>query len=187
MNKVRLIYCGISEVVGGKGMAVVQLADAGKHRALSVVCDGMMKYQIGLRQALPGVSERLLPEVLVSMLRDNVGMGKFEICVYNLADGEYKTVVQDTETLQEYPIRISDAILLSLVGDIPMMMEESLFIVQSMPYAGHADRLAIPINTLDTKKLAIELQKAISEEDYRLASQIQDELNRRKETGIDVE
>lgn len=136
---------------------------------------------------MPGVSERLLPEVLVSMLRDNVGMGKFEICVYNLADGEYKTVVQDTETLQEYPIRISDAILLSLVGDIPMMMEESLFIVQSMPYAGHADRLAIPINTLDTKKLAIELQKAISEEDYRLASQIQDELNRRKETGIDVE
>lgn len=59
--------------------------------------------------------------------------------------------------------------------------------MQSMPYAGHADRLAIPINTLDTKKLAIELQKAISEEDYRLASQIQDELNRRKETGIDVE
>ena len=185
MNKIRLLFCGISEVVGGNGMAVVQLSDVGKHRALSVVCDGMMKYQIGLRHAGLDISRKLLPEVLVAMLHDCSDMARYEICIYNLSDGEYKTVVQDTDTMREYPIRLSDAILLSQVSGIPMMMEESLFIVQSMPYAGVTDRMAIPINTLDTDKLTIELQKAVSDEDYRLASQIQEELRRRKESGTE--
>ena len=187
MTKTRLVFSGISEVVGSNGMAIVLLSDESKHRMLSVVCDAIMKYQIGLRRTTNRLQEKLLPEVLVNMLRDNADTGRYEINVYNLADGEYKTVVNDTVGLKEYPIRLSDAILLSQICNIDLFMEESLFILQSMPYNGVTDRLAIPINILDTDKLTEELNKAILNEDYRLASQIKEELKKRSGCDTNVE
>ncbi len=180
MRRVKLEFCGLSEVVGSNGMAVILLSDVGKHRMLSVVCDGIMKYQIGLRCADSKLRLRLLPEVLLDILGDNVEIERFEACIYNLADGEYKTVIRDMYTFKEYPIRLSDAILMSKINGIGLFMEESLFLLQSMPYSDSADRLAIPINTLGTARLENELKKAIDEENYRLASQIQDELNKRR-------
>lgn len=180
MTNTKLIFNGISEIVGNSGMAVVMLTDAEQRRAISVVCDSAMKYQIGVR-CTSGKDQlsKLLPEVLILMFADVTDISRYEIYIYDLEGGEYKTMIQNTEKHVEYPIRLSDAMLLSIIGDLSIYIRSELFDKQSSPYNGGTDRLAIPINTLDTDKLEEELQKAIKSENYRLASQINRELNRR--------
>ena len=70
--------------------------------------------------------------------------------------------------------------VLSLVAGMDIFIEKSLFDSQGMPFHAASDRLSIPINTLSTSALKVELEKAVEFENYRLASQIQEELKRRK-------
>ena len=51
---------------------------------------------------------------------------------------------------------------------------------QSVPYREDTDKMSIPINVLTTDKLKEELQRAVAEENYRLASIINGELRNRK-------
>ena len=51
---------------------------------------------------------------------------------------------------------------------------------QSSPYSENQMQMPIPINSLDTKKLQEELDKAINSENYRLASHLKEELDKRK-------
>lgn len=179
MKKKRLVFGGIAEAIGCNGLAIVQLTDIERTRAICVVCDQNMKYQIGLRTA-HAATGKLLPEVLVAVLGDIADANRFEINIYNLVDGEYKTVVQDSNSLREYPIRLSDAIVLALISNSSIFMEESLFYSQSMPYKETAGSLSIPINSLAEDELLAELKKAVDNENYRLASLIQAELKKRK-------
>lgn len=180
MGKVQLQFGGLAETRNCQGLVVVTLTDPQRIRAISVICDSALKYQIGLRFVGAAHSSRFLPEVLLAMLNENSDIKQYVINIYNLVDGEYKVMVQNTETLCEYPIRLNDAILLSLICKMEMFIDKALFEKQSMPYRSMADRLSIPINTLSTVALKQELKKAVDVEDYRLASQIQEELRKRK-------
>lgn len=185
-NRTRLVFKGIAEIVGGDGMAVITLADTGGKRALTVVCDSVVKQQIGLRNNTePRKRSHLLPEVLVSLLSESIGLARYEIEIYDIDNGEYKTVITDTEDLSQYRIRLSDAILLSRVCPIPLYISNELMHRQSVPYREGTDKMSIPINVLTTDKLKEELQRAIAEENYRLASIINGELrNRKAGTGL---
>ena len=50
---------------------------------------------------------------------------------------------------------------------------------QSTPYVPDTQGISIPINTLDDEHLSRELEKAIEAENYRLASTLHEELQRR--------
>lgn len=63
-------------------------------------------------------------------------------------------------------------------GLIPIYMDFDLFMRQSMPVEKGCN-LAVPLNTLDSKLLQVELDKAIETENYELASLLRDEINRR--------
>lgn len=160
-------------------MAVIILTDIEEKRAISVVCDNIMKYQIGLRTS-GGRMEKLLPEVMLAMLSEYADTGKYEINIHSIVDGEYKTTLMNLDTLNPISIRLSDAILLSLVADFPIYIDNRLMHTQCSLYDGTTDRMAIPINTLDTEKLKEELNKAIETENYRLASHIKEEINKRE-------
>lgn len=182
-KSINLIFGGISEVVGGNGIAVIMLTDRDKRYAVSVVCDDMMKRQISMRNMPDGSRDRLLPEVMSKMLHDiSDGGMAYRIDIDDISDGEYKTAITDMKTLRRYDIRLSDAVLLSLVSDIPIYMDEQLMKRQASPYRENADRMAIPLNTLDAGRLKEELDKAVAAENYRLAALIKEELdNRRKD------
>ena len=60
-------------------------------------------------------------------------------------------------------------------------MEEKLFIRQSVPFEAGKSRMALPVNVLSTALLEDALPKAIKNENYELASNLRDELNKRKE------
>ncbi len=180
-NRTRLLFKNIAEIVGGDGMAVVTLTDTDGKRAITAVCDSQIKQQIGLRNNTAfRTRSHLLPEVLVSLLSESIGLARYEIEIYDIDNGEYKTVITDTEDLSQYRIRLSDAILLTRVSPIPLYISTELMRRQSVPNSDDTDKMSIPINVLDTAKLKEELQRAINAENYRLASIINGELRSRQ-------
>jgi hypothetical protein len=178
MNRVQLFYKDISEIVGSNGFSVVRLTDIDEQRAICVICDKAMTEQMAIRfNRVPG-REQMLPEVLVQMLHDE-GMNKFELMVYDIHDGQYRVSLLNRRTLTIRAIRMSDAVLLHYISHIPFYIEEELMLRQSSPYSPEARGISIPINTLDTEHLNKELERAIAEENYRLASHLHEELQRR--------
>ena len=78
-------------------------------------------------------------------------------------------------------VRASDAVLLSLISDIPIYIETSLMARQGTPFNKNATGASLPINILDNKMIEDALAKAIKDENYELASRISEEIKRRKE------
>lgn len=180
MNRVELVFNGISEIAGGSGLGVIILTDVERKRALNVVCDETMKNLISLRMSDVSLRYNHLPEVMFQMFSANVDMSRYEIMICDIVGGEYKTMIMNIDTLDSYIIRLSDAVLLSCVSGIPIYIEERLMQRQCSLYSANSNRMAIPINTISTEKLEEELNKAVTDEDYRLASLIKSELNKRK-------
>lgn len=179
MGRVRLYYKDLSEIVGGKGFSVVRLTDAEEQRAISVICDKAMTDQLLIRiNRVPGYGQ-MLPEVLSQMLMAE-GPGDLELMVYDIVDGQYCTTLLNTRTLMLKSIRISDAVLLHYLSKIPFYIEENLMQRQCSPYSPDSRGISIPINTIDTERLNQELERAIAVEDYRLASHLHEELQKRQ-------
>ena len=65
------------------------------------------------------------------------------------------------------------------MSDIPLYIENGLMERQCYPYDEKADSIAIPINTMDLPRLKMAMEKAVEDENYELASQLRDEINRR--------
>ena len=180
-GRVQLYYKDVSDIVGGDGFSIGRLIDADEQRAICVICDKEMSDQLSIRhKRLPG-REQMLPEVLVSMLLDE-GPNDLELMVYDVSDGKYGVTLLNRRTLSLKSIRMSDAVLLHYISKIPFYMDEDLVRRQSIPYTPDTSGLSIPINTLDTKWLNKELQKAIEKEDYRLAANLNDELKKRTQS-----
>lgn len=180
MARVRLIFKGIAEIVGADGLAVITLTDESQQRAINVVCDSNMKYQLTLRMGHQDLCKYLLPEVLMTMLADYMSEGNLEISIYDINDGQYKTSLLNVDTYTLRQIRFSDAVLLHLIAHIPIYISSSLMDKQSMPFQENAMGISLPINTLDSERLKLELDKAVEQENYRLASFIKEELTKRE-------
>ena len=182
VTRVQLFYKDISEIVGSDGFSVVRLTDKDELQVISVICDKAMTEQIGLRvNSVPGRGQMLV-EVLVGMLIADGSISDLELMVYDISDGQYRVTLLNKRTLSIKSIRMSDAVLLHITAQIPLYMDEALMQRQSTPFCAVVKGISIPINTLDTEHLNRELERAIDAEDYRLASNLHEELKRRKKT-----
>lgn len=178
MNRVQLFYKDISEIMGSNGFSVVRLTDVDEQRAICVICDKAMSDQMAIRyNHMPG-REQMLPEVLLQMMADE-GLGDMELTVYDIVDGQYRVSLFNKRIHLLKSIRLSDAVLLHYIAHVPIYIDEDLMIRQSSPYSPGAHGISIPINTLDTEHLNRELERAIAEENYRLASHLHEELKKR--------
>ena len=115
------------------------------------------------------------------MLQEYVDLKDLEITVYDIRDGQYLVSLMNSDNYFIRQIRMSDAILLHVISNIPISIDKKLMQAQSVPFRPNVERVSIPINVLETDKLREELGKAVEEEDYRLASYINEELKRREE------
>lgn len=181
MNRVRLFYKDISEIIGSDGFSIIRLTDADNQRAVCVICDKDMTAQMGIRHNRQPGREQMLPEVLSSMLLDE-GKNDLELMVFDIIDGQYRVTLLNRRTLSLKTIRMSDAVLLHYISKIPIYIEESLMARQSILYTPESTGISIPINTLDTEWLNKELKRAIEVEDYRLAANLYEELKKRTQS-----
>lgn len=175
MERTQLRFENIQQVVGSEELSVIQLTDLTRQRSLSFICDEQMTKQILNRLDASPRTPSPLPEALIQLLD-----GQYEMTVYGVHDGQYHVVLSDTDFRRSVKIRMSDAVLLHLIAHYPLYIEEQLMQRQSVPFEREARGVTIPINTLDANRLNIALQHAVDDENYELASQLRDELNRRK-------
>lgn len=182
MKKEQLIFKGVSEIVGTENLGLLILTDKSSERQISIVCDKAMAVQIELRIKRIPVTNILLPEVLCKCMRFYEKSG-FELLIDNLVDGQYRTIVCNSETGEKFLIRASDAVLLSLIADIPLYIEERLMKRQSVIYRGNSKGVSLPVNTISDEMLQAALDKAIAEENYELASRLRDEKKMRDNKG----
>lgn len=173
MKKIRLRFENLQQVKGNDGIALILLTDMNRMHAITVVCDDPMMQQLLMRLQNRQLCRNMLPEALVSLLPS-----KYEMMVFGLFQGQYQVVLMD-EHGESTRLRMSDAVWLMLISDIPLYIEESLMKRQSTPYDETATGIAIPINTMDVPRLKMALQHAIDDENYELASQLRDEIKRR--------
>ena len=141
MRRIRLRLENMQQVKGGDGIAVILLTDMQRMNAITVVCDEQMMQQILMRMQNPRICATMLPEALFSLLPS-----KYEMMVFGLYQGQYQVVLMD-EKGESARLRMSDAVLLMLISDIPLYIEEKLMQRQCTPYDETAPGIAIPINT----------------------------------------
>lgn len=182
--KVQLFFREMAQIAGSEGISVVVLSDSAGCWALTIICDEPMTQQLLVRfNHLPG-EHQMLPEVLTQMLFITTATSSedYELLTYDVAEGQYKTVLVSHTTGHSIPLRMSDALLLSTLAKIPLFMEERLFQRQRSLFTPHTSGLVIPINTIGLEQLNEELKKAIAEENYRLASSLHEEIKKRQHT-----
>lgn len=179
MDKIRLIFKSISEIVGSEEVGLLVLTDETETRQISITCDKAMLYQFELRMQCAPVVGRLLPEVLWQIISTQSGLD-FELMINGLIDGQYRALIYNKETLEPVSLRASDAVLLAYISKIPLYIEAGLMQKQSVEYYRGAKGMALPMNSISNKMLKSALDKAIKDEDYELASHLRDEMRRRK-------
>lgn len=182
MIKRKLIFNGVSEIVGSNGLGLLILTDEERERQISIVCDPNMAVQIDMRLKRMPVADIMLPDVLYTLLT-RTGHADLEIIIDNLIDGQYVTHIEDLQSSLSVPVRASDAVLLSVIGNIPVYIDESLMRKQSVFYNANSSGISLPLNTLSDDMLQQALDKAITDENYELASHLRDEKSRRSVKG----
>lgn len=178
MPKIRLVFKGVSEIVGSDDLGVLVLTDEKETRQITIVCDKTMAVQAELRVHQLPVTQIMLPEVLCKVL-DNQTDIHLEILVSGIENGQYRVMLYNKDTLEPQLIRASDAVLLSMAGNIPIYIDTDLMMKQSVPYRADSRGVSLPVNTISDEMLQAALDKAVEEENYELASQLRDEQLRR--------
>ena len=179
MALVRLYFKSVSEIFQAEDVGLLILVNEDKTRQLSVICDAAMKYQFGLRVSKTNITPKLAPEVLWQVIKRNLDL-RFQLVINDVIDGEYRSLLYMPDILQAIPIRISDGVLLAYLADFPIYIDEQLLMRQGVPYDESETRVSVPVNIISNEMLKEALDRAVSEEDYKKASQIRDELRRRE-------
>lgn len=178
MTKERLYFKGVSEIVGTEDLGLLILTNESCERQITIVCDKAMAVQLELRIKNIPVTKIMFPEVLCKLLKANTAFN-YELVMDDIIDGQYRTILYDKDTMEPTVIRASDAVLLSLVGNIPLYIESGLMRRQSVAYRENSRGVSLPVNTISDEMLQAALDKAIADENYELASHLRDEKQRR--------
>ena len=176
MSKVRLVFNGISEIVGSDDIGVIVLVDESYSRQLSIICDKPMTIMLELRKRQVPVTQVMLPEVLGRILNIQTEV-HLEVLINEIVDGQYKAVLYNADTLDTEMIRVSDAVLLSVSCHVPLYISTER---QSVPFSDKDKGVALPLNSISFDMLKAALEKAIGEENYELASHLRDEMRKRE-------
>ncbi len=178
-DRVQLFFREIGQMDVSDGVSVMTLTDRQLLRSLTVICDGPAAQQLMLRMRHVSECDHMLPETLLKLLQLDDGWQDYELQIYGIADAQYKVLLQNVRTGVSVRIRMSDAVLLSYISAIPLYIDSALMDRQATDYLSRRNGVAIPINVIKTEQLNEHLQKAITEENYRLASVIYEEIQKR--------
>lgn len=178
LDRIKLQIKGISEIVGSDDMALLVLVDETDERQLIVLCDDVIAEQVKTRLFKYYNHDTLLPDAMWNFFSQLTYI-QAEIFIYGFHDGIYLTTLMDTLTGKTVKIRCSDAVLLSVVSNIPIYASRELMLTMSEPFQPNRDKVALPINIISETLLKKSMQAAIESEDYETAISLRDELKRR--------
>ena len=177
-DKVRLKLVGISEIVGIDDVSLLALVDEALERQLVVTCEKNMRKDFLMYLEKKKEANLRAPKVLGRVL-DDCGIHGLEVHILSAQDGVYETNIVETQHNKHFPIRCSDGVLFSVAARVPLYAPAWLMESHSVPFSPDGDRVGLPLTALSESMLRLALNKAIEAEDYELASNLRDELNKR--------
>lgn len=186
MSRIRLFLQQATEVVGGDKEGLLVLTDSYQERQLVVPCKGLLLEEFKSR-----LDKHKTHSCLVDILLDVIGHQtslSLSLVITNVENGCYHAVLNNEDTNEKISIGGVEAVLLNKISKdkIPLYIEEALFLRQSSKFNMQAEGVALPVNALPVSMLKKTLDKAVAAENYELASQLRDELNKRKEADNSV-
>ncbi len=181
MNKIRLHFVSVSEIMGTDDLALMILCDDMHERQISIVCSRAVAVELDMRVRKMPITERMLPEVLTKIITEQTDL-RYYLLINNVTDGQYDTMVVNADTFEMTPIRVSDGVLLAVSGNIPIYIDERLMMQQSVPYRMTSEMMSVPlpINTMSMEMIDKAIERAIKDENYEQASMLTEEKKRRK-------
>ena len=157
----------LEEVDGGRKLPVI----IGQQEAQAIKVM-MMKYQ----------PPRPLTHDLFPTLTMHLGATLKQIVIYKAKDGVFYSYLYFDKEGEEIKIdaRTSDAVALALRYKCPMYTTQSIMESEHLHDMGEG-KFSVPISSVSLQMLEEALQSAIEKEEYEQASQLRDEIRKRKE------
>ena len=122
-------------------------------------------------------------DILLDIINNQTSLSR-SLIITDVDKGAYNAVINNEDTQKHMSISGVEAVLLNKISNdkIPLYIDEALFLRQSSKFNMQAEGVALPVNALPVSMLEKTLGKAVAAENYELASQLRDEINRRKKT-----
>ena len=157
----------LEEVDGGRKLPVI----IGQQEAQAIKVM-MMKYQ----------PPRPFTHDLFPTLTMHLGATLKQIVIYKAKDGVFYSYLYFDKEGEEIKIdaRTSDAVALALRYKCPMYTTQSIMESEHLHDMGEG-KFSVPISSVSLQMLEEALQSAIEKEEYEQASQLRDEIRKRKE------
>lgn len=173
-----LLIKSVSEILGIKDVALVSLVNATETRQIVVSCELEMRDLIMKYMTDRPETQMFFPSVVNDILatRDKSSL---EVRINGVIDGVYQTEIYDRLTQKSFPIRCSDGIFMSVACKLHIYASAEVMRLHSIPYVTGATKVGLPLSVLSEKLLKNSLQMAIETENYEMASNLRDELNKR--------
>lgn len=195
MEKIKLEIVGLSYSQTQSGAYALVLSEVGGNRRLPIIIGGFEAQAIAI-ELEKMVPTRPLTHDLFKNFADTFDIKVTEVVIYKLAEGIFYSKLVCTQHGQSYEIdaRTSDAIAIGVRFDCPVYTFESILssagILLDQTMDEEDDILAQALEEDDTPEDALksasmeelekQLNQAIDNEDYELASKIRDEMNKRQ-------
>ena len=185
MTRIKLFLQQATEVVGEEKEGLLILTDSFQERQIAIPCSSRMYEEFRLRMN-KSKHHAELSDVLFNVIKWQTDLS-LELVIISVDNGHYSAVLSNTDSLEQVPLEGAQAVLLNYISKdkIPLFMDERLFLEQSSVYDMKAKGVSLPVNTLSSSMLRKAMEKAIAAENYELASQLRDELNRRNTASSD--
>lgn len=189
MDKIKLDIVGLSYSQTQSGAYALVLAEAGGKRRLPIIIGGFEAQAIAIELEKMTPSRPLTHDLFKSMAT-TFGIQLKEVIIYNLQEGIFfaKLVCEKDGVFSDIDARTSDAIALAVRFECPIYTFESILSsagILSDEYPDDEDEVEISeveeneFSKMSKTELEDQLQNAIEQEDYELASKIRDEINKR--------
>ena len=195
MNKVKLEIVGLSYSQTQSGAYALVLAEVGGKRRLPIIIGGFEAQAIAieLEKMTP---TRPLTHDLFKSFATAFEIEVKEVVIYNLVEGIFysKLICEKDGLTTEIDARTSDAIAIGVRFNCPVYTFESILASAGILLDENSndndfafgeeedekiDKPKETINSLSTEELESQLNNAIENEDYELASKLRDEMNKR--------
>jgi uncharacterized protein len=194
MEKIKLDIAGLSYSQTQSGAYALVLAESGGKRQLPIIIGGFEAQAIAieLEKMTP---TRPLTHDLFKNFAQSFSINVTEIVIYNLVEGIFysKLICERDGQVTEIDARTSDAIAIGVRFNCPIYTFESILSSAGILMDENQDKDDDDFNieeelekasegslgSYTVEELEVQLNEAIENEDYELASRIRDEINKR--------
>ncbi|MCH2229967.1 MAG: bifunctional nuclease family protein [Crocinitomicaceae bacterium] len=193
MDKIKLEIVGLSYSQTQSGAYALVLSEVDGNRRLPIIIGGFEAQAIAieLEKMIP---TRPLTHDLFKNFASTFSINIKEVVIYKLAEGIFysKLVCEKEGDIVEIDARTSDAIAIGVRFECPVYTSESILSSAGILLDQEAleeegliaealeEEPKTTLETISIEDLENQLNQAIDDEDYELASKIRDEIQRRK-------